>query len=55
MALPPGFIKTDDGRVEKDPDRRVQHAIELLFEKTLERTQTTSELYGHAPISTLHL
>jgi len=36
MALPPGFIKTDDGRVEKDPDRRVQHAIELLFEKTLE-------------------
>ena len=36
MALPPGFIKTDDGRVEKDPDRRVQHTIELLFKKTLE-------------------
>src|SRR5439155_1728604 len=31
MALPPGFIKTDDGRVEKDPDRRVQHTIEVLI------------------------
>ena len=34
--LPPGFIKTDDGRVEKDPDRRIHHVIGLLFEKTLE-------------------
>jgi DNA invertase Pin-like site-specific DNA recombinase len=36
MTLPPGFVKTEDGRMEKDPDRRVQQAIELLFHKTLE-------------------
>ena len=36
MSLPPGFIKTEDGRLEKDPDRRVQQAIDLLFDKTLE-------------------
>ncbi len=36
MTLPPGFVKTEDGQMEKDPDRRVQQAIELLFHKTLE-------------------
>lgn len=36
LSLPTGFLKTEDGRLEKDPDRRVQHAIELLFHKTLE-------------------
>lgn len=35
-APPPGFVKTDDGRLEKDPDQRVHHAIRLLFDKTLE-------------------
>ncbi len=33
---PVGYIKTADQRLEKDPDRRVQHAIELVFEKFLE-------------------
>jgi DNA invertase Pin-like site-specific DNA recombinase len=28
-----GFLKTDDQRVEKDPDRRVQEAVLLVFRK----------------------
>lgn len=31
--LPVGYRKADDGRCEKDPDLRVQHAVELVFEK----------------------
>ncbi len=31
-----GYIKTPDQRLEKDPDRRVQRAIELLYEKFFE-------------------
>ncbi len=29
VAAPPGFVKTEDQRLEKDPDRRVQEAIRL--------------------------
>ncbi len=37
VVVPPvGFVKTDDQRLEKDPDRRVQKAIELVFSKFLE-------------------
>jgi DNA invertase Pin-like site-specific DNA recombinase len=32
-AVPIGFLKTDDQRLEKDPDRRVQEAICLVFRK----------------------
>lgn len=28
-----GYVKTDDNRIEKDPDRRVQDAIALVFRK----------------------
>ena len=35
VGAPVGFIKTGD-RYEKDPDRRVQQAIELVFAKVLE-------------------
>jgi DNA invertase Pin-like site-specific DNA recombinase len=35
-GLPAGYVKTEDGRLLKDPDRRVQHAIELVFDKFLE-------------------
>jgi len=36
IQAPVGFIKTADQRLEKDPDRRVQRAIELVFEKFFE-------------------
>ena len=35
VAAPVGFIKAD-GRLEKDPDRRVQEAIGLIFDKVEE-------------------
>ena len=35
MAAPVGFVKVGD-RLEKDPDRRVQHAITLVFDKVAE-------------------
>lgn len=31
-----GYAKTDDDRIEKDPDRRVQDAIALVFSKFAE-------------------
>lgn len=33
VAAPVGFLKTADQRLEKDPDRRVQEAIRLVFRK----------------------
>ncbi|MFV0535654.1 MAG: recombinase family protein, partial [Cumulibacter sp.] len=33
ITAPVGFVKTDDQRLEKDPDRRVQEAIRLVFVK----------------------
>jgi DNA invertase Pin-like site-specific DNA recombinase len=33
---PVGFIKTTDGRLEKDPDLRAQESIRLVFQKMLE-------------------
>ncbi len=36
VAAPVGFLKTPDQRLEKDPDRRVQEALQLLFRKFLE-------------------
>lgn len=35
VAAPVGFVKVGD-RLEKDPDRRVQHAITLVFDKVAE-------------------
>jgi DNA invertase Pin-like site-specific DNA recombinase len=35
VSAPVGFVKAGD-RVEKDPDRRVQEAISLVFDKVLE-------------------
>ena len=31
-----GYVKTDDGRIEKDADRRVQDGILLVFRKFAE-------------------
>lgn len=36
VSAPVGYVKTPDGRIEKDPDKRVQEAIMLVFRKTLE-------------------
>jgi DNA invertase Pin-like site-specific DNA recombinase len=33
VAAPVGYVKTDDQHLEKDPDRRVQEAIGLVFTK----------------------
>jgi DNA invertase Pin-like site-specific DNA recombinase len=33
VAAPVGFLKTDAPHVEKDPDRRIQEAINLVFHK----------------------
>ncbi len=36
VSAPVGFLKTEDQRLEKDPDQRVQEAIRLVFAKFLE-------------------
>src|SRR5437660_4327473 len=36
VSAPIGYIKTEDQRLEKDPDRRVQEAVHLVFAKFLE-------------------
>ena len=36
LTVAVGFVKTDDGRIEKDPDRRVQDGILLVFRKFAE-------------------
>lgn len=33
VSVPIGFLKADHGMIEKDPDRRVQEAIHLVFRK----------------------
>ena len=34
--LPVGYLKGEDGRIEQDPDQRVQEAIRLVFRKFVE-------------------
>ena len=36
IQAPVGYVKTADQRLEKDPDLRVQHLIDLIFAKFLE-------------------
>jgi DNA invertase Pin-like site-specific DNA recombinase len=33
VAAPVGYLKTEDQRLEKDPDRRIQQRIQLVFSK----------------------
>ena len=40
-----GYVKTDDDRIEKDPDRRVQDAIALVFRK-FEDLQSVRQVLG---------
>ena len=43
VSAPIGFVKVGD-RYEKDPDRRVQQAIALVFDKILELGSTRQAL-----------
>jgi len=36
LTVAVGYVKTDDDRIEKNPDRRVQDAISLVFAKFAE-------------------
>src|SRR5277367_1797868 len=36
VSAPVGYVKTDEQKLEKDPDRRVQQAIALIFTKFAE-------------------
>src|SRR5438874_2676211 len=36
LTVAVGYAKTEDGRIEKDPDRRVQDGISLVFRKFAE-------------------
>ena len=36
VSAPVGYVKTEDQRLEKDPDRRVQEAIRLVFRRVAE-------------------
>jgi DNA invertase Pin-like site-specific DNA recombinase len=36
ICAPVGYVKSDDNRLEKNPDRRVQEAISLVFRKVTE-------------------
>jgi len=36
LNLPAGLVSSENGSTEKEPDQRVQQAIELIFQKTLE-------------------
>ena len=36
VASPAGYLKTEAGQLEKDPDRRVQEAVRLVFHKFVE-------------------
>jgi DNA invertase Pin-like site-specific DNA recombinase len=44
VSAPVGHIKTDEQKLEKDPDRRVEQAIALIFAKFTELT-TCARLY----------
>ena len=44
VASPAGYVKSEEPRLEKDPDRRVQECVSLVFGKFLE---LGSALLGH--------
>jgi DNA invertase Pin-like site-specific DNA recombinase len=45
VSAPVGFLKTEDDRLEKDPDRRVQESIGLVFRKFMELGSVRQTLF----------
>lgn len=64
VAAPVGYLKTQDQRLEKNPDRRVQEAIALVFDKFMELASVRQtllwllehdlQLPAHKPDGELH-
>ena len=64
QAVPVGYVKTEDQRLEKNPDRRVQQAVALVFRQfaalgTVRQTlwwflEHGLELPAHTPRGTTH-
>jgi len=46
VAAPAGYIKTPDQRLEKNPDRRIQEAVQLVFTKFMELGAARQVLFG---------
>lgn len=44
VTAPVGYVKTAEQKLEKDPDRRVQEAIKLIFAKFAELTTVRQTL-----------
>jgi DNA invertase Pin-like site-specific DNA recombinase len=53
IGLPAGYVRTREGRIEKHPDGRVQHALGLVFEKFIElgSVHRTLRWFRHAGIA----
>jgi DNA invertase Pin-like site-specific DNA recombinase len=45
--VPAGFIKNEDGEIQKDPNKRVQRAITRVFEKMFELGSARQVLFWH--------
>lgn len=44
VAAPVGYLKTDEHRLEKDPDQRVQQAVLMVFRKVIELSSVRQAL-----------
>jgi hypothetical protein len=54
LTVAVGYVKAEDGRIEKDPDRRVQDGISLVFRKFAELQSVRQVLAGQPTFSATH-